>query len=100
MITALNTNPAVGQSVTFSVYLKAGTAGLNSKPVTIWHSWPGGTHAVDGTFNTVNGVYAFTQTFGSTGQRIYHAEFAGDGTYTSSSGSVTVNVSGRGSSSP
>ena len=41
---------------------------------------------------TVNGVYTFTQAFGSTGQRVYHAEFAGDSTYAASSGTVTVNV--------
>ena len=46
----------------------------------------------DGTFNTVNGVYTFTQAFGSTGQRVYHAEFAGDSQYGASSGTVTVNV--------
>ena len=39
-----------------------------------------------------NGVYTFTQAFGSTGERVYHVEFAGDSTYASSSGAVTVNV--------
>jgi len=88
---ASNPNPTVSQTVTFTVNLKSGSTGL-SKPVTIWHSWPGGDHTVDGTFNTVNGVYTFTQSFGSSGQRVYHAEFAGDSIYGASLGTVTVNV--------
>jgi hypothetical protein len=90
-ITASKTNPAVGQTVTFAVNLKAGTTGL-SKPVKIWHTAPDGVRWEDGTHTTTNGVYSFTQAFGTTGQRVYHAEFAGDSTYKPSSGTVTVNV--------
>ncbi len=89
-ITASTTTPTVGQTVTFTVNLKSGTSGL-SKSVKIWHTTNGVTWQ-DGTHSTVNGVYSFTQVFGTTGQRIYHAEFAGDSTYASSSGTVTVNV--------
>jgi len=90
-ITASTASPTVGQSVTFTVDLNSGSTGL-SKKVTIWHSWPGGDHAADGTFDVVNGAYTFTQAFGSTGERVYHAEFAGDSTYGASSSTVTVNV--------
>jgi hypothetical protein len=89
-ITTSNKYPAVGQAVTFTVTLKAGTTGL-SKPVKIWHTF-NGVRYEDGTHNTVNGVYKFTQAFGSKGPRIYYAKFAGDSKYAASSGTVTVNV--------
>jgi hypothetical protein len=89
-ITASNTNPAPNEPVTFTVTLKAGSTGL-SKPVKIWHTLNGVRYA-DGTHNTVNGAYKFTQAFGSKGQRVYHAEFASDSSYAASAGTVTVNV--------
>ncbi len=91
-IAASNKYPAIDQAVTFNVTLKAGTTGL-SKPVKIWHT-KNGVRYEDGTHNTVNGVYSFTLMFGSNGQRIYHAQFAGDSEskYASSTGTVTVNV--------
>ncbi|MEI7827511.1 MAG: hypothetical protein WCI87_06955, partial [Euryarchaeota archaeon] len=69
---------------------EAGSIGL-SKPVKIWHT-TNGVRYEDGTHNTVNGVYKFTQAFSSKGQRIYHAEFAGSCRYGASVGTVTVNV--------
>ncbi|MEI7827250.1 MAG: Ig-like domain-containing protein [Euryarchaeota archaeon] len=91
-ITASNVGPFVNKAVTFTVTLKAGATGL-SKPVKIWHT-QNGVRYEDGTHNTVNGVYSFTLMFGSNGQRIYHAQFAGDSEskYASSTGTVTVNV--------
>jgi len=89
-ITASNTNPAPNEPVTFTVTLKAGSTGL-SKPVKIWHTLNGVRYA-DGTHNTVNGAYKFTQAFGSKGQRVYHAEFASGSSYAASAGTVTVNV--------
>jgi hypothetical protein len=91
-ITASKTSPAIGETVTFTVTLKSGTT-LLSKPVKIWHSYPGGARSEDGTHTTsASGVYTFTQAFGSSGERVYHVEFAGDSMYASSSGAVTVNV--------
>jgi hypothetical protein len=89
-ITASNTNPSVGQTITFTVNLKSGTTGL-SKPVKLWCTL-NGVRLDRGTFNTVNGVYKFTGPFSTKGQVIYHADFAGDGQYAASSGTVTVNV--------
>ena len=93
-ITASPTNPAVGQSVTFTVTVKAGTTVLANKQVTVTHTYPGGTSpGSDGVKNTgSSGVLTFTQSFGSTGQRVYTAAFAGDSTYAASSGTATVNV--------
>ncbi len=73
-ITYSPTNIIVGQTVTFTVIMSGSTG---SKPIKIWHSWPGGI-GQDGTFELVNGVYNFNQAFGSKGERVYHAEFAVD----------------------
>jgi hypothetical protein len=89
-ITASNTNPAVGESVTFTVTLKSGTT-LLDKPVKLWCTL-NGVRIDRGTFNTVNGVYTFSGPFSTKGQVIYHAEFAGDSQYGASAGTVTVNV--------
>ncbi|MGB9211640.1 MAG: DUF2334 domain-containing protein, partial [Halobacteriota archaeon] len=78
-ITASNTTPAVGQSVTFNVTLKSGTTGL-SEPVHLWCT-VNGVRIEKGTFNTVNGTYGFTGPFSTKGEIIYHAEFAGDSEY-------------------
>jgi hypothetical protein len=92
-ITASPTNPAVGQSVTFTVNLIAnGKGGLDKKPVKLWCTVNGGKPIVRGTFNTINGVITFAGPFSTKGQVIYHAEFTGDSQYASSAGSVTVNV--------
>ncbi|MEI7826679.1 MAG: Ig-like domain repeat protein, partial [Euryarchaeota archaeon] len=83
--------PAVGQSVTFTATLMSGTTGL-SKAVKIWHTL-NGVRYEDGTHTTAtNGVYKFSQAFSTNGTRVYHATFAGDSQYKSSSGTVTVNV--------
>ena len=89
-ITASDTTPVVNQQVTFTVTLKAGTT-LLSKPVHLWCTF-NGVRYERGTVNTVNGVYTFAGPFSAKGQVIYHADFAGDGTYATSSGTVTVNV--------
>jgi len=94
-ITASNTKPTVNSAATFTVTLKEGTTGL-SKPVRIWHFLPNGELHENGTHDTgVDGAYTFTHKYASAGQRVYYAEFAGDGTYKPSSGTVTVNVSSR-----
>ncbi len=89
-ISASPMNPPVGQTVTFTVNLNSGSALLN-KPVKIWHTL-NGVRYEDGTHTTTNGVYSFTQAFSPSGQRVYHAEFAGDSSYGASSNAVTVNV--------
>lgn len=89
-IASSNRYPAVGQTITFTVTLKAGTTGL-SKPVKIWHTF-NGVRYEDGTHTTANGVYKYNQAFASKGQRIYYARFAGDSMYASSTGTVTVYV--------
>ena len=69
-----------------------GTTGL-SKPVRIWHFLHNGELHENGTHNTgVDGIYTFTHKYASAGQRVYYAEFDGDGTHLRSKGSVTVNV--------
>jgi hypothetical protein len=91
-ITTSNEYPAVDSAATFTVTLREGTIGL-SKPVRIWHILPNGELHENGTHNTgVDGIYKFTHRYASAGQRVYYVEFAGDGTYGPSSGSVTVNV--------
>ncbi|MGZ7167570.1 MAG: hypothetical protein ACXVIP_04065 [Halobacteriota archaeon] len=94
-ITASNQYPAVDSAATFTVILREGTTGL-SKPVRIWHILPNGELHENGTHDTgVDGIYTFTHKYASAGQRVYYAEFAGDGTYAASLGSVTVNVGSR-----
>jgi hypothetical protein len=94
-ITASNQYPAVDSAATFTVTLREGAAGL-SKPVRIWHILPNGELHENGTHDTgVGGIYTFTHKYASAGQRVYYAEFAGDGMYAPSRGSVTVNVGSR-----
>jgi len=91
-ITASNRNPVVDSSATFTVTLMEGTTGL-SKPVRIWHFLPNRELHENGTHNTgVDGIYTFTHKYASAGQRVYYAEFDGDGTHLRSKGTVTVNV--------
>ncbi|MGA2885874.1 MAG: hypothetical protein ABSE80_12065 [Halobacteriota archaeon] len=91
-INASNRNPVVDSSATFTVTLMEGTTGL-SKPVRIWHFLPNRELHENGTHNTgVDGIYTFTHKYASAGQRVYYAEFDGDGTHLRSKGSVTVNV--------
>ena len=92
-LTADNTAPTVGQSVTFTATLKSGTTPLLSKPVTIYH-YLNGVKYTDTTKTTnANGQITLSQTFSSAGQRTYYATFAGDSTYkTSTSSVVTINV--------
>ena len=85
-------NLVVGSSATFTVTLLEGTTGL-SKPVRIWHFLPNGELHENGTHNTgQDGIHTFTHKYASAGQRIYYAEFAGDGTHLRTKGSITVNV--------
>jgi len=94
-ITASNRNPVVGSSATFTVTLMEGTTGL-SKPVRIWHFLHNGELHENGTHNTgVDGIYTFTHKYASAGQRVYYAEFGGDGTHLRSKGTITVNVRSR-----
>jgi hypothetical protein len=77
--------------------VKAGTTVLTNKQVTVTHTYPGGTTpGKDGVFNTGStGTNMFSSgTYGSVGQRVYTATFAGDSTYGASTGTVTVNVAG------
>ncbi len=89
-IRTMGTGPLVDQKVPFTVNLMSGRDVL-SQPVKIWHTL-NGVRYEDGTHSTINGVYGFTQAFNPSGQRVYHAEFAGDSQYAASSGTVTVNV--------
>jgi hypothetical protein len=85
-----NPSPAVNEPVTFTVTLTSGTTGL-SKPVHLW-CMLNGVRIERGMFNTVNGVYSFTEPFSIKGQIVYHAEFAGDSSYASSTSEVTISV--------
>jgi len=89
-ITASTTNPTVGQTVAFTVTLKAGTKPLY-RPVTIWH-YLNFQRYEDGTHYTSLGLYSFTKTFATTGQRVYYVKFAGDNSYASSQSTLTVTV--------
>ena len=91
-ITASNSYPAVGQTVTLTGTLKAGTTLLSGKSVTIYHYLNGKRYNDTKKTTNANGQITFTQSFSSAGQRIYYAKFAGDTKYTASAGTVTVNV--------
>ena len=91
-ITASNQYPAVDSAATFTVTLREGTTRL-SKLVRIWHILPNGELHENGTHNTgADGIYKFTHKYASAGKRVYYAEFAGDSTYETSSGTFTVYV--------
>jgi hypothetical protein len=94
-VTASDILPAVGQNITLSVTVKAGATVLTNKQVTVTHTYPSSTTpGTDGVFETGStGTTTFPSgTYGSAGQRVYTAAFAGDSTYGASSGTVTVNV--------
>ena len=89
-LTPSNTNPGVGQSVTFTGNLGVARAG---KPVEIWHVedlW----RENDATINTdANGNFSFTRSWDTTGERLYYATFYGDSDYIQSlSASVNIDV--------
>ena len=94
-VTASDIFPAIGQNITLSVTVKAGATVLTNKQVTVTHTYPRSTTpGTDGVFDTGStGTTTFPSgTYGSAGQRVYTAAFAGDSTYGASSGTVTVNV--------
>ena len=93
LLNAPNTNPTVGQSVTFTATLTSGTTPLSSKSVTIYHYFNNVRYTDTTKTTDANGKITLTQSFGSAAQRSYYATFAGDGTYqTSTSSVVNVNV--------
>jgi hypothetical protein len=97
-LAATNSTPVVGQLVTFTATLTNGTrAPLASKSVTIYHYTSGVRYDDVASANTgTAGQVSVSGSFGSAGQRIYYAAFAGDSGYggsTSSAVVVNVNVS-------
>jgi peroxiredoxin len=91
-LTASNSTPTVGQSVTFTATLENGTKAL-SKPVTIYHYLNDVRYSdITKTTNTT-GQITLSTSWTSPGTRTYYAVFFGDGSYQSSTSSaVTVNV--------
>jgi hypothetical protein len=87
-ITTSDKYPTVGQSVTFTATLKAGTKSLSGKPITIYH-YVNGVRYTDTTKTTNSaGQIKLTRHFTSSGIRTYYAKFAGDARYKGSTSSV------------
>jgi len=96
-LAASNTNPAVGQPVTFTATLTNGEAPVSSKPVTIYHYFNGVRYTDTTKTTDANGQITLTQSFGSAAARPYYATFAGDSSYQASTSSVVnVNVGSGG----
>jgi phage gp45-like len=91
-LTASNTNPGVGQSVTFTGNLGVAVAG---KSIQIWHVEPNLYRSNDSTVTTdSNGNFSFTTSWSTTGKRPYSATFEGDSSYIQSL-SFPVNITVR-----
>jgi hypothetical protein len=90
-LTASDTNPGVGQDVTFTGNLGVAQAG---KPVQIWHVEPDLYRSDDATVTTDSkGTFSFTRNWDTTGERLYYATFYGDSAYIQSlSASVNIDV--------
>ena len=90
-LTASDTNPGVGQDVTFTGNLGVAQAG---KPVQIWHVEPDLYRSDDATVTTDSkGTFSFTRSWDTTGERLYYATFYGDSAYIQSlSASVNIDV--------
>jgi hypothetical protein len=93
-LTASNSTPAVGQSVTFTATLKSGNKPLPAEPVTIYHYANGVRYDdVTNTNTDAKGQVTATASFGYTGWRIYCATFGGDSSYSAVNSSiVAINV--------
>src|SRR5665647_2142917 len=99
-LTASNTNPAVGQSVTFNGTLSHWAATQNKwvalagEPVQIWHVEPTTLRRSDDATNTTdaNGNFTFTTIWGTTGTRPYSATFDVDESNYRGSLSFPVNI--------
>jgi hypothetical protein len=90
-LTASDTNPGVGQDVTFTGNLGVAQAG---KPVQIWHVEPDLYRSDDATVTTDSkGTFSFTRSWDTTGERLYYATFYGNSAYIQSlSASVNIDV--------
>jgi len=90
-ITASNTNPTAGQTVTFTVTFKSGTTPLSGKPKLNRADPSGHWDVVNTTTTDTNGAYTFTRNESTSGTYTFQAFFAGD-TYAPSDASVLLTV--------
>ena len=98
-LTASNTNPGVGQSVTFTGTLSRlnsqnNWVALAGEPVQVWHVEPTTLRRSDDATKTTdtNGNFTFTTSWGTTGTRPYSATFDDDESNYRGSLSLPVNI--------
>jgi len=91
-LTVSTTTPTINQKVAFTATLKSGKMPLSGKSVTIYHYFNNAKYTDTTAKTNSAGKITLTQRFGSAGQRPYYATFAGDRSYASSTGWLTITV--------
>jgi hypothetical protein len=88
-----NSNPLVGQTVTFTVFLLDNkNKPVANRPVVISHTLNGVKYDDVKLVTTASGKASFTQVFNSIAIRPYFVSFGGDSSYKASNSSLGVNV--------